>query len=148
MSLIVEKGVQELMGVVYRNGLISATHDATAAVLQSEVSFISVGTPSQKNGRLDLAHVRNVCTDIGQALRMKESFHCIVLRSTVLPGTTESVVVPALEAASGKRAGRDFLVCFNPEFLREGTAVADFFNPPFTVIGTDDPVMAAPVREL
>src|SRR5262245_19728429 len=83
MSPIVEKGVQELMGAAHRNGSISATHDATAAVLQSEVSFISVGTPSQKNGRLDLAHVRNVCTDIGQALRMKESFHCIVLRSTV-----------------------------------------------------------------
>src|SRR5262249_28478338 len=84
----------------------------------------------------------------GRALRYKDAFHWVVLRSTVLPGTTETVVIPTLEAASGKKAGKDFLVCFNPEFLREGTAVADFFNPPFTVVGTDDPVLAAPVLEL
>ena len=129
-------------------GLISATGDATAAVMSSDISFISVGTPSQRNGKLDLSYVRKVCADIGHSLRQKNSFHWIVLRSTVLPGTTESVITPALEAASGKKAGRDFLVCFNPEFLREGTAVADFFNPPFTVIGTDDPILAAPIHEL
>jgi GDP-mannose 6-dehydrogenase len=148
MSPIVEKGIQEMIAPASRSGLISATHDASTAILESEISFVSVGTPSQRNGKLDLSHVRNVCLDIGRALRMKDSFHCVVLRSTVLPGTTEDIVVPALEAASGKRAGRDFLVCFNPEFLREGTAVADFFAPPFTVIGSNDPTMAQPVREL
>src|SRR5262249_54925282 len=84
----------------------------------------------------------------GRALRAKNSFHWIVVRSTVLPGTTESVILPAIEAASGMTAGRDFQVCFNPEFLREGTAEADFFNPPFTVIGADNPAQALPVREL
>src|SRR5437870_5889082 len=148
MSPIVEAGVQEMIEAAKNAGLISATGDATAAVMSSDISFISVGTPSQRNGKLDLSYVRKVCTDIGHSLRQKDSFHWIVLRSTVLPGTTESVITPALEAASGKKAGRDFLVCFNPEFLREGTAVADFFNPPFTVIGTDDPILAAPIHEL
>jgi GDP-mannose 6-dehydrogenase len=147
-SPIVEADVHEMIAASHRAGLISATLDSTAAILASDVSFISVGTPSQRNGKLDLSHVRSVCSDIGHSLKQKDAFHWIVLRSTVLPGTTESVVVPAIEAASGKKAGRDFLVCFNPEFLREGTAVADFFNPPFTVIGTDDAVLAAPVFEL
>ncbi len=148
MSPIVEAGVQDMISTANRAGLISATTDADVALSRSEISFISVGTPSQRNGKLDLSHIRKVCADIGHALRKKNSFHWIVVRSTVLPGTTESVVVPAIEAASGKRNGSDFLVCFNPEFLREGTAVADFFNPPFTVIGSGDPIQAAPIREL
>jgi GDP-mannose 6-dehydrogenase len=148
MSPIVEAGIPEMIAAAHRAGLISATHDAALAVAHSEISFISVGTPSLRNGKLDLTHIRKVCADIGRALRTKDSYHWIVVRSTVLPGTTESEVVPAIEAASGKKAGRDFLVCFNPEFLREGTAVADFFNPPFTVIGADDPFQAAPIREL
>jgi len=148
MSPIVEAGVQDMISTANRAGLISATTDADVALARSEISFISVGTPSQRNGKLDLSHIRKVCADIGNALRKKNSFHWIVVRSTVLPGTTESVVVPAIEAASGKRNGSDFLVCFNPEFLREGTAVADFFNPPFTVIGSGDPIQAAPIREL
>jgi GDP-mannose 6-dehydrogenase len=148
MSPIVEAGVEDMIATAKRDGLISATSDAAVAIAESEISFISVGTPSQRNGKLDLSHVRKVCADIGHALRTKDSFHWVVVRSTVLPGTTESVVVPAIEAASGKQNGRDFLVCFNPEFLREGTAVADFFNPPFTVIGTTNPVQSAPIREL
>jgi GDP-mannose 6-dehydrogenase len=148
MSPIVENNVADLIAEAKRTGLISATTDATTAIAMSDISFISVGTPSQRNGKLDLSHIRHVCGDIGRALRQKDSFHWIVVRSTVLPGTTESVVVPAIEATSGKKAGRDFLVCFNPEFLREGTAVSDFFNPPFTVVGTDDSVLAAPVLEL
>jgi GDP-mannose 6-dehydrogenase len=148
LSPIVEADIQEMITEARRNGLISATVSASEAIANSDISFISVGTPSQKNGKLDLSHVRSVCADIGRALKEKEAFHWIVLRSTVLPGTTEELVVPAIEAASGKQAGRDFLVCFNPEFLREGTAVKDFFNPPFTVIGTDDKTLAAPVFEL
>jgi GDP-mannose 6-dehydrogenase len=148
LSPIVEADIQDMIAEARRTGLISATTDATEAIANSDISFISVGTPNQRNGKLDLSHVRNVCADIGRALKYKDAFHWIVLRSTVLPGTTEDVVTPAIEAASGKQAGRDFLVCFNPEFLREGTAVKDFFNPPFTVIGTDDVTLAAPVREL
>jgi len=148
MSPIVEAGVQEMIASAHTEGLISATQDPAVAIAQSEISFISVGTPSQRNGKLDLSHIRNVCRDIGHALRAKNSMHRIVVRSTVLPGTTESVIVPAIESASGMTAGQDFLVCFNPEFLREGTAVADFFNPPFTVIGTDDPIQAGPICDL
>jgi GDP-mannose 6-dehydrogenase len=148
MSPIVETGVQDMIAAAAAAGLISATQDSAAAIANSEISFISVGTPSQRNGRLDLTHVRNVCADIGCSLRTKKSFHWIVLRSTVLPGTTEEIVIPAIEEASGKKAGRDFQVCFNPEFLREGTSVADFFNPPFTVIGTNDPAKIAPLRRL
>ena len=147
-SPIVEPGVQEMIAKAHTDGLISATQDPAAAVAHSDISFISVGTPSQRNGKLDLSYIRNVCTDIGLALPRKNSLHRIVVRSTVLPGTTESVIVPAIEAASGMTAGRDFVVCFNPEFLREGTAVADFFNPPFTIVGTDDPDHTAPICEL
>jgi GDP-mannose 6-dehydrogenase len=147
-SPIVEARVDEMMASAINEGLISATQDPATAIAQSDISFISVGTPSQRNGKLDLTHIHNVCTDIGHALRTKDSFHRIVVRSTVLPGTTENVIVPAIEAASGLTAGRDFLVCFNPEFLREGTAVDDFFNPPFTVIGTTDSAQAAPIRGL
>ncbi|PYS04363.1 MAG: GDP-mannose dehydrogenase [Acidobacteria bacterium] len=147
-SPIVEPGVQEMIAKAHTDGLISATQDPAAAVAHSDISFISVGTPSQRNGKLDLSYIRNVCTDIGLALPRKNSLHRIVVRSTVLPGTTESVIVPAVEAASGMTAGRDFVVCFNPEFLREGTAVADFFNPPFTIVGTDDPEQTAPICEL
>jgi GDP-mannose 6-dehydrogenase len=148
LSPIVEAEVAEIIASAKSAGLISATLDAQEAISNSDISFISVGTPSQRNGKLELSHIRNVCSDIGRALKHKESFHWIVLRSTVLPGTTESVAIPALEAASGKKAGVDFQVCFNPEFLREGTAVADFLNPPFTVIGTDNVALAGPVREL
>jgi GDP-mannose 6-dehydrogenase len=147
-SPIVEAGVGEMIASASRNGLVSATQDPVAAVADSDVSFISVGTPSQRNGKLDLSHVRKVCSDIGHSLRDKKAFHWIVLRSTVLPGTTERVVIPAIEAESGKKVGRDFQICFNPEFLREGTAVRDFFDPPFTIIGTNDPMQSSVIRDL
>jgi GDP-mannose 6-dehydrogenase len=97
-----------------------------------------VGTPGQENGGLDLTSVRRVCLDIGQALRRKQGRHIVVLRSTVLPGTTEEVVIPILEQASGQGVGQDWGVCFNPEFLREGTSVFDHQHPPFVVIGSSD----------
>jgi GDP-mannose 6-dehydrogenase len=147
-SPIVEGAVKEMILTAKRANLISATHDSSTAIRESDISFISVGTPSQKNGKLDLTYVRKVCKDIGEGLRTKKSFHWVVLRSTVLPGTTEEVVTPAIEAASGKKAGKDFLVCFNPEFLREGSAAKDFFNPPFTVIGSNDAVQSRAVAEL
>ncbi|WP_460451734.1 UDP-glucose dehydrogenase family protein [Alsobacter sp. SYSU BS001988] len=120
-----------------RAGLLTATSDWAGAVMESDVSFVCVGTPSSATGDIDLRAVENVCRQIGDAMRAKSSPHIVVIRSTVLPGTFRNVVVPVLENSSGKRAGEDFEVACNPEFLREGTAVADFFQPPKTVIGAD-----------
>jgi GDP-mannose 6-dehydrogenase len=145
---IVEANVEEMAIAANKSGQLHATTDAKLAIAETEISFICVGTPSQRNGKLDTSGVQRVCSDIGEALKHKSVFHLIALRSTVLPGTTEKVVIPALEAASGKRAGIDFAVCFHPEFLREGTAVADFFAPPFTVLGAHHREHLAPLREL
>jgi GDP-mannose 6-dehydrogenase len=147
-SPIVEPRINEIIAECHRDQRLRATTDAESAVLGSSVSFLCVGTPSLRNGRLDLGHVEPVCLEIGKALRRAERFHLVVLRSTVLPGTTESIVLPALEKASGKRAGKDFGVCVNPEFMREGTAVNDFLEPAMTVIGTADPADSESLREL
>jgi GDP-mannose 6-dehydrogenase len=101
-----------------------------------------------RSGKLDLSHVEHVSREIGSALKQKSSFHTIVLRSTVLPGTTETLMVPAIEGTSGKKAGVDFAVCYNPEFMREGSAVADFLQPPYTILGSQNPEHLAPLREL
>jgi GDP-mannose 6-dehydrogenase len=145
---IVEARVEELAAEAHQSCRLHATTDAKKAVAQTEISFICVGTPSQRNGKLDLRGVERVCEQIGEALREKDRFHWVVLRSTVLPGTTENVVIPALERASGKKANSDFGVCFHPEFLREGTAVSDFFSPPFTILGAADPSHLDTLREL
>lgn len=137
-SPIVEKGLDLLLESGVRSALISATTDASKAVIETDLSFICVGTPSQANGSLDLSYVRAVCDDIGAALQKKDGFHVVVARSTMLPGSVNGVVIPALEAASGMKAGIDFGVCNNPEFLREGTAISDYKNPPKTVIGETD----------
>jgi GDP-mannose 6-dehydrogenase len=147
-SPIVEAGLAEILAEANKACHLHATMDATAAVHGSELSFVCVGTPSLRNGQLDVSGVERVCQGIGQALRTKEGFHTVVVRSTVLPGTTDNVVVPTLERASGKKANRDFAVCYNPEFLREGTAIKDFFNPPFTVAGANDPAQLEVLREL
>ncbi|MDC3333041.1 UDP-glucose/GDP-mannose dehydrogenase family protein [bacterium] len=137
-SPIVEEGLGHLLKTGVETGHISATVDPIYAVENTEVSFICVGTPSQMNGNLDLKYVRYVCEDIGRALKGKSDFHVVVARSTMLPGSMEDVVIPALEEASGKKAGVDFGVCNNPEFLRESTAIYDYHNPPKTVIGETD----------
>jgi GDP-mannose 6-dehydrogenase len=147
-SPILEPDLEELTAKGKQAGLLSATTDVQQAIAETEISFISVGTPSLRNGKLDLRAIERVCEQIGNALNGKTGFHWIVLRSTVLPGTTASLVVPLLEARSGKVAGRDFAVCFNPEFVREGTAVADFFNPTMTVLGSDHPGTLNAVKEL
>jgi len=137
-SPIIEKDLEPLLVDGVNSGRISATDNAAHAVANTGVSFICVGTPSQANGSLDLTFVQRVCEDIGSALRTKVDFHVVVVRSTMLPGSMRDVVIPALEAASGKKAGEDFGVCNNPEFLREGTAIYDYYHPPKTVIGEFD----------
>jgi GDP-mannose 6-dehydrogenase len=147
-SPIVEAGVEELIGEMVAAGRLRATADAGEAVRESEVSLVCVGTPSNANGSLDLSYVKRVCKEIGGALESKRERHTVVMRSTMLPGTIETVVVPTLEVYSGTKAGRDFGVCVNPEFLREGTSLKDFYSPPFTLIGADDEDVAAAVRRL
>ncbi len=134
-SPIIEPDLAELTAENVAAGRLEATDDAYQAVQQSDLLMICVGTPSRENGSLDLQYVCNVCNQIGAALAGKDSYSTIVLRSTVLPGASLEHLLPALEAASGKRAGVDFGFCVNPEFLREGSAISDFDNPPFTVIG-------------
>jgi GDP-mannose 6-dehydrogenase len=145
---IVEAGMNELVDDGHRAGRIHATVDSVAAVMESDVSFVCVGTPSLRNGKLDLSHIEKVAQEIGTALKQKKSSHTFVLRSTVLPGTTEMIVLPILEQASGRRAGIDFTVAYNPEFMREGSAVADFLQPPYTILGSRDSAHLSPLREL
>jgi GDP-mannose 6-dehydrogenase len=137
-SPIVEPQMNELIHDVVKSGKLRATTDSMEAVKSSDISLVCVGTPSKPNGSLDLGHVARVCEEIGAALASKDTHHTIVIRSTMLPGSIESVAQPALEKTSRKQAGKDFGVCVNPEFLREGTSVKDFYAPPFTLIGADD----------
>jgi GDP-mannose 6-dehydrogenase len=138
LSPIVEKDIGEMIATQVACGRLSATTNVATAVHETDLSLICVGTPSQLNGNLDLSYVRRVCEEIGDALRDKSGFHVVVARSTMLPGSMREVVIPTLEARSGKTASVGFGVCNNPEFLREGTAVWDYFNPPKTVIGESD----------
>ena len=147
-SPIVEPGVSEIIAEAHKADRLHATSSAETAVLNSEISLLCVGTPSLRNGKLDLGHIEPVCREIGEIVKKKNSFHLVVLRSTVLPGTAETIVVPTLTKASGKRLGPDFGVCVNPEFMREGTAVADFLEPSITIIGAIDKAHSDLVREL
>jgi GDP-mannose 6-dehydrogenase len=147
-SPIIEARVSELLSDGHKQGRLRATSDAAVAVRESDISFICVGTPSLRSGKLDLGYVERVAREIGAALNQKKSQHVIVLRSTVLPGTTESLVIPAIEQASGLLAGADFSVCYNPEFMREGSAVADFLQPPYTILGAQNPKHLALLHEL
>lgn len=135
---IIEKDIGEMVASSVEANRLRATTHVHEAVLDSDISLICVGTPSQLNGNLDLSFVRRVCEEIGAAIKEKAGFHVVVARSTMLPGSMRSVVIPTLEQYSGKTAGKDFGVCNNPEFLREGTAVYDYYNPPKTVIGETD----------
>lgn len=135
---IIEKDIGEMIAKTVADGKLRATTDVREAVMGSDISLICVGTPSQLNGNLDLSYVRRVCEEIGSAIKEKDSFHVVVARSTMLPGSMRSVVIPSLELSSGKKATLDFGVCNNPEFLREGSAVYDYYNPPKTVIGESD----------
>ena len=137
-SPVIEKDIGDIIKEAVIKNKLRATVDVKDAVSCSEISLICVGTPSQDNGNLDLKYVESVCQEIGNILRDKNEFHIVVARSTMLPGSMVNTVIPILENSSGKIAGKDFGVCNNPEFLREGAAVYDFYNPPKTVIGESD----------
>jgi GDP-mannose 6-dehydrogenase len=147
-SPVIEEGIQELMQQLATSGRVSVTTDVDDAVQRSELSFICVGTPSGSNGSQDLTAVLRLTEQLGIALSKKANFHTLVLRSTVQPGTLEEQVAPLLDRHSGKRAGTDFGLCFQPEFLREGTSIKDYDNPPFTILGSNSERATAQVREL
>ncbi len=137
-SPVIEAEIGEIIATAVKSGGLRATTDQDQAIHETELSFVCVGTPSQVNGNLDVAYVRRVCELIGQTLKTKSTRHTVVIRSTILPGTMHGIVIPVLEEYSGKKAGVDFGVCNNPEFLREGSAVMDFNFPPKIVIGELD----------
>jgi GDP-mannose 6-dehydrogenase len=147
-SPIVENGLDERIRENAANGRLRATVDTKEAVDATSLSLICVGTPSRKNGSLDLMYLERVCEQIGGALATKDSYHVVVVRSTVLPGTTHGVVIPALERTSGKKYGSGFGVTVNPEFLREGTAINDFRHPPMTLVGHNYMSDAQPTQAL
>jgi GDP-mannose 6-dehydrogenase len=147
-SPIVEKGLEELIKSNAANGRLRATTSTADAVRDTDISLICVGTPSRKNGSLDLTYLKRVAEQIGSALKSKNSYHVVVVRSTVLPGTTHDIVIPALERTSGKQYGTGFGVTVNPEFLREGTAIHDFRNPPLTLVGHNYQSDANPTKAL
>jgi GDP-mannose 6-dehydrogenase len=135
---VVETGLSELLETVTQSGALSATESWNDAIAASEVALVCVGTPSSQNGSLSTELVKRVSEQIGIALAAKDEYFVVAVRSTVLPGTVEGLVIPILEARSGKISGRDFGVCMVPEFLREGTSVKDFYHPSRTLIGELD----------
>jgi GDP-mannose 6-dehydrogenase len=142
---VVEEGMVDLMAATVRSGRVQVTSDVALAVQQSEVSLICVGTPSAANGSQDISAVLRLAADLGRAMRSKDAPHVFVFRSTLAPGTVEDVVRPIVERESGRKDGVDFHLCFQPEFLREGTSIRDYDHPPFTIVGANQ---AYPVERL
>lgn len=147
-SPIVEPGLDALLQDGVAQHRLTATADTEEAIRETDLSLLCVGTPSRKNGSLDLTYLTRVCEQIGDALKRKDDYHVVVVRSTVLPGSTHGYVIPALEAHSGKKYGEGFGVAVNPEFLREGTALQDFRRPPLTLVGHNHAADAAPTKAL
>lgn len=148
LAPIVEERIGEIVEEVVGSGLLTVTHDWAQAVHETDVSLVCVGTPSSRGGRLSTEYLERVTEEIGGALRDKDAWHVVVYRSTMLPGTCLDLLVPLLEQHSGKTAGVDFGVCVNPEFLREGTSVRDFYDPPKTVVGQSDERAGQTVMDL
>ncbi len=138
LSPIVENGLDALIAEVVAAGRLTATNDVQHAIDNTEASFICVGTPSAPDGSVGLTYVEGVCRNIGTALSRKAAFHSVVIRSTIVPGSCEGTCIPSLESASGKKAGRDFGVGYYPEFLRESTAIEDYYDPGLIVFGAMD----------
>lgn len=137
-SPIVENGLDELIEKNVKAGRLRATTDYRDAVMETEISLICVGTPSEENGALDYKYIKEICRQLGETLKAKNDYHVVVVRSTVVPGTLKEMIRPILEGKSGKKAGPDFGLGNNPEFLREGTAVTDYFKPAQIVVGAFD----------
>ncbi|HUQ11107.1 MAG TPA: nucleotide sugar dehydrogenase [Steroidobacteraceae bacterium] len=147
-SPILEEGIQELMRDVVDSGRVTVTNDAVQALRDTELSFICVGTPSAANGSQDLTYILRLAEQLGEALKNKKAFHTFVIRSTVQPGTVEEKIEPILERASGKKSGVDFGLCFQPEFLREGSSIRDYDHPPYTIVGGNCEQAVNAVREV
>jgi GDP-mannose 6-dehydrogenase len=147
-SPIIETGLAELISQTIASGRLQATTNAAEALRDAQISLVCVGTPDKGNGSPLLTAVKRVCQDIGQHLPSMDTYHVVAMRSTILPGTVEKMVIPTLEKASGMQADRDFGICFNPEFLREGSSIYDFHHPPFTVIGANDNKTAEIVADI
>ncbi|MBI1494521.1 UDP-glucose dehydrogenase family protein [Halocynthiibacter styelae] len=143
-----EKDLDTMLEAGVEGGLISTTDNLTQAVCDTDVTFLSVGTPTAKDGGCDYSYIEAAARSIGKGLARKTEFHVVVMRCSVPPGTTLGLMTPILEKISGKVAGKDFGICFNPEFLREGVAVDDFYTPPKTVVGTTDARTANIMRQI
>ncbi len=148
ISPIYEKGMDELLEKLVREGRIRATTGIRDAIMETDITFIAVGTPSREDGSIDLSYIRSVSEEIGAVLGKKESFHLVVVKSTVVPGTTENFVLPLIERKSGKKAGKEFGIAMNPEFLREGVALEDSLHPDRIVLGIMDRKSEEILREL
>jgi GDP-mannose 6-dehydrogenase len=146
-ATIIEKEVDVIIAEQRSAERIVATDNVLEAVSGSDISIIAVGTPSTDKGHLNLQFIFKVAEDIGEALKSKSSFHIIAIRSTIMPGTCDNVA-SLIEKISGKKRNLDFAIVDNPEFLREGTAVRDYYNPPLTLIGSDNPQAAEKVADL
>lgn len=147
-SPIVEEGLRELISLGIKSNHLQATLDSEYAINNSDISFVAVGTPSKQDGSLDLTYVETMMAEIGFLIAKKSTFHTIVIRSTVLPSSCEKILIPLLENSSGLKVDKEFGFVFNPEFLRESTAIFDFDNPPKTVIGTNSKKDAQIISEL
>ncbi|WP_374482991.1 nucleotide sugar dehydrogenase [Zoogloea sp.] len=145
---VVEEGMVDLMKSVVASGRVSVTTDAVHAVLNSDISLVCVGTPSAANGSQDQGAVLRLADSMGQAIREKSTPHVVVFRSTLVPGTVEDVLRPIIEAGSGKKDGEGFHLCFQPEFLREGSSIRDYDKPPFTVVGANHAYPIERLKEL
>ncbi len=141
---VVEEGMVELMAKVVASGRVDVTDNVRQAVQDSDLSLVCVGTPSAPNGSQDQSAILRLAQELGQAIREKDRSHVLVFRSTLVPGTVETILRPLIEEASGKKEGTHFHICFQPEFLREGSSIRDYDNPPFTVVGANgqEPVRA------
>jgi GDP-mannose 6-dehydrogenase len=145
---IIEEGMADLMSDVAKSGLVNVTQDVNAAISNSEISFICVGTPSAANGSQNQSALVRLSKQLGLAIANKDDYHIFVLRSTVTPGTLEDIIRPIIEENSGKKDGVDFDLCFQPEFLREGSSIKDYDNPPYTVIGSNSDRASNKIRDL
>ena len=145
---VVEEGMVDLMAQVVLSGRVTVTTDAQMAVQDSDISLVCVGTPSAHNGSQDQSAMLGLAEEIGLAIGLKEAPHVVVFRSTLIPGTVEDVLRPIIEAKSGKKDGEGFFLCFQPEFLREGSSIRDYDKPPFTVVGANHPYPVERLRAL